>query len=218
MIIEEKTSQLKKEIIEYADFIEKMIQKSINGLLKREENLLNEVIHIDEPKANRWEVDIDELCIVIIAQFEPKTKDLRTILMALKMNNDLERMGDHAVNIAESALFLIDKPPIKPLIDIPRMADESIKMLKDSIESFINEDAKLARSVCERDDIIDGLNDQIYRELITFMISNSSIIEASLHLIRISNNFERISDLATNICEDVIFMAEGKVIKHHMGE
>jgi phosphate transport system protein len=218
MIIEEKISQLKKEIIEYANLIERMIQKSIDGLLKRENKLLNEVIQDDEPVANRWEIDIDELCTAIIAQFEPKAKDLRTILMASKMNNDLERMGDHAVNISESGIFLIDKPPIKPLIDIPRMAEEATKMLKDSIESFISEDAKLAKSVCERDDIVDGLHDQIYRELITFMISNSSIIEISLHLIRISNNLERIADLTTNICEDVIFMTEGRVIKHHVEE
>ncbi|MCL5408684.1 MAG: phosphate signaling complex protein PhoU [Candidatus Omnitrophica bacterium] len=217
-MFEDKEINLKKEIIEYANLIEKMIQKSIEGLLKRERNLLNEVIQVDEPRANRWEIDIDELCTTIIAQFEPKAKDLRTILMSLKMNNDLERMGDHAVNISESAIFLIDKPPIKPLIDIPRMADEATKMLKDSIESFINEDAKLARNVCERDDIVDSLHEQVYRELITFMISDSSVIQPALYLIRVSNNLERIADLTTNICEDVIFMAEGRVIKHNIEE
>jgi len=131
------------------------------------------------------------------------------------MNNDLERMGDHAVNIAESSLFLIERPPVKPLIDIPNMAKVTMEMLRNSINSFINENAKLAKTVCERDYIVDGLRDQILRELITFMSSDPSTIERSIHLMRISSNLERIADLSTNICEDVIFMVEGRVIKHH---
>jgi len=209
---------LKKELIEYATFIETMIDSSIKGLIERDAEPLNKVITEDEPKANSKEIDLDEVCTTLIAQFEPKAKELRTILMALKMNNDLERMGDHAVNISESALYLIERPGVKPLIDIPRMAKESTQMLKNSIESFINEDAKLARSVCEKDSIVDGLREQIYRELLTFMASNPGIIQSALQLTKISDNFERIADLATNICEDVIFMVEGKVIKHHKEE
>ena len=131
------------------------------------------------------------------------------------MNNDLERMGDEAVNIAESSLFLIERPPVKPLIDIPRMAQEAMGMLRDSLSSLIREDTALASSVCQRDDVVDSLRDQILRELITYMASDPSTIERSLHLLRISRSLERIADLSTNICEDVIYMVEGKVIKHH---
>lgn len=217
-MLEEKILGLKRRLIEYAALIENMIGKSIKGLLKKEKEILVEVIEKDEVKANNLEIELDELCTVLIAQYEPRAKDLRTILMILKMNNDLERMGDLAVNLSESSLFLIGRPRVKPLIDIPRMAEVTMKMLKDSINAFINEDTQLAKEVCERDDIVDGLRDQILRELITFMTSDAKTIERSLHLIRISRNLERIADLSTNICEDVIFMVEGKTIKHHKDE
>ena len=134
--------------------------------------------------------------------------------MVLKINNDLERMADEAVNISESALFLIKRPEVKPLIDIPRMAKEATMMMKDSLSSFMNEDPELAESVCKRDDLVDGLRDQILRELITFMASDPQTIDRSIHLIRISRSLERIADLSTNICEDVIYMVEGRTIKH----
>ena len=214
-MLERKLIFLKKDLTGFATHVEKMIEKSVDGLVKRDKNLLTEVIEKDETKANKLEIELDESCTTLIAQYQPKVKDLRTVLMILKMNNDLERIGDHAVNIAESAIFLLERSLVKPLIDIPNMADTSMKMLKDSIDSFIEEDAKLARSVCERDNIIDNLRDQIFRELITYMISDPSTIECSLELIRISNNLERVADLSTNICEDVIFIAEGKIIKHY---
>ena len=207
--------KLKQSLVEYSFLVEEMVEKSIKGLLEKEKGLLLGVMEKDETKANDLEIEIDEICATLIAQYEPKAKDLRTILMILKMNNDLERVGDLSVNICESALFLIERPMVKPLIDIPRMTQASLGMLKDSIDAFIREDSKLARNVCERDNIVDGLRDQIIRELVTFMISDSSTIERSLHLIRISHNLERIADLSTNISEDVIFIVEGKVIKHH---
>ncbi len=217
-MLEERIVALKREIIEYANLVESMIEKCMKGLLRKDRDLLIEVIEKEEPRTNDLEIELDELCIRLIAQYEPKAGDLRTILMVAKMNNDLERMADHAVNIAESSLFLIERPQVKPLIDIPRMADEVTKMLKDAIDSFINKDPMLSRSVCERDNIVDGLRDQILRELITFMSSDPTTIERSLHLMRISSNLERIADLSTNICEDVIFVVEGKVIKHHKEE
>ncbi len=209
---------LKERCTGFSALAESMIAKSIRGLLDKDERALKELVEKDEPDANRYEVEIDELITETIAQFSPKAKDLRTVLMILKMNNDLERIGDLAVNIAESALFLIDKPPVKPLIDIPRMAELAAKMLKNSIDSFVNEDPVLAKSVCEMDNEVDNLRDQILRELITFMVSDPATIERSIHLIRISRNLERIADLSTNICEDVIFMVEGRTIKHHLGE
>ncbi len=215
-MLEEKLITLRREIIEYATHVEGMIEKSIRGLLEKDSTTLTRVMGRDEPQANDCEITIEEMCIAMIAQYEPKAKDLRTTLMVLKINNDLERAADHAVNICESALFLIGQPPVKPLLDTPRMAQESISMLKDSINSFVNEDPVLAQNVCERDKVVDGLGKQILRELITYMTSSASTIERSLHLLTIARNLERIADLSTNISEDVIFMVEGKTIKHHI--
>jgi phosphate transport system protein len=218
MLLEEKLTVLKKSLIDYGTLIESMNDKCMKGLLKKEKTFLREIIDIDEPKTNELEMEIDEAATSFIAQYQPKAKDLRTSLMILKINNDLERIGDHLVNMAESALFLIERPAVKPLIDIPKMGETAITMLKNSITSFINEDAKLAKSVCEQDSIVDGLMEQVMRELITYMVSDSKTIERAMHLIRIAHNLERIADLSTNIGEDVIFMVEGKVIKHHRTE
>ena len=214
-MLEEKLNELKKKLIKEASLAQDMVKKSIEGLIKKRKEILEKVTKEYEPKMNELEIELDELCTNLIALYQPEAGDLRTILMILKMNNDLERIGDLAVNISESALYLIEKPPVKPLIDIPRMAEESIDMLKNAINSFINKDANLAKSVCEKDSVVDNLRDQILRELITYMSSDPSTIERSIHLIRISRCLERIADLSTNICEDVIFMVEGKIIKHH---
>lgn len=210
----EKLNKLKEKIIEQGNLVESMIEKSIRGLINKDKALLLEVIQIDEPRTNEAEIEIDEMCINLIARFQPMAQDLRTIIMILKMNNDLERIADMAENISESALFLIERPMVKPLIDLPKMAEETMRMLKDSIDSFIKNDPKLAKSVCERDDVVDAYRDQILRELVTYMISDPTTIERALHLERISRNLERIADLATNIGEDVIYIVEGKVIKH----
>jgi len=218
MILEEKINKLRQKIIEYASLAEIMLEKSIRGLLDKDEALLKEVINDLENKSNLKEIEIDEECIALIVQFQPKARDLRVIMMILKMNNDIERMADHAVNIAQAAEFLIERPQVKPLIDIPRLMEEAKIMLKNSIDSFIKEDAVIAKNVCQRDDIVDALREQIVRELITYMTSDPTTIERALRLIGIANNLERIADLSTNICEDVIFMVQGKVIKHHKDE
>lgn len=217
-MLTEKINILKKKLIDMASLAEDMVKNSIKGLIEKRKEILEKVIKEYEPKMNELEIELDELCTNLIALYQPKAGNLRTILMILKMNNDLERVGDLAVNISESALYLIERPPVKPLIDIPRMAEESINMLKNAIDSFINKDAELAKSVCEKDTIVDGLRDQVLRELITYMSSDPTTIERAIHLIRISRSLERIADLSTNICEDVIFMVEGKVIKHHKDE
>jgi phosphate transport system protein len=217
-MFEEKMANLKRELVAYAGLVEAMIEKAVKGLLERDPDRFQDVIDNDEERVNRYEVEIDELGTALIAQHEPKAKDLRTILMIMKMSNDLERMGDHAVNIAQSGQYLIERPLVKPFIDVPRMSGLTISMLKDSIVSFINEDADLAKSVCERDNEVDGLRDQLFRELVTYMVSDSKTIERALHLTRVAGNLERIADLSTNICEDVIFMVKGEVIKHHQAE
>ncbi len=217
-MLDEKINELKKTLIAYAELVQSMVGKSTKGLLEKDETLLKQVIENDEPRANDYEIEIDEMCTTLIVTLQPKAIDLRTILMILRMNNDLERIGDHAVNISQSALKLIEQPLVKPLIDIPRMAEEVKQMINDAITSFINKDAHLAKKVCERDSVVDSLRDQIIRELITYMISDASTIERSLHIMNISKNLERIADLSTNICEDVIFLVDARVIKHHHQE
>jgi len=217
-VLDEKMVDLTRELTEFSSLVRSMIERSVEGLLKRQRQVLADVIEKDEPRANDWEITLDELCIDTIAQYAPRARDLRTILMALRMNNDLERMGDHAVNIAEDALFLIERPQVKPLLDIPVMAEEANGMVRDSLLAFLHEDAALARSVCERDNIVDAYEKQVLRELITYMTTDPSTIERGFHLLNISRNLERIADLSTNIGEDVIFMVEGRVIKHHRDE
>ncbi len=213
-MLEKKINELKKEIIFYSNHVLDMVHNSLRGLIDKDEHILKKLIKEDEEKANEWELKLDEMCLTTIAQFGPKAKNLRLIIMVLKMNNDLERMADHAVNIAESGLYLIDKPPVKKLIDIPLMEKETSGMLKDAIQSFVNEDDKLAEDIIKRDDIVDNLQEQILRELITYMFDNPNTINRSLHLSRISHNFERIADLSTNIAEDVIFLKRGETVKH----
>jgi phosphate transport system protein len=138
--------------------------------------------------------------------------------MIMKINGDLERIGDHAVNISEKVIYLADKPPVKPLIDIPRMAEKSIQMLRESLDSFVNKNAERAIEVCKMDDEVDALDTQITRELLTFMISDPTTIDPALHLILIARDLERVADLATNIAEDTYFIASGNTIKHHAME
>ena len=213
-----KLDEIREKLAQSASLVENMIEKSIRGLTQRDEGVLSEVIDLDEPKENELEIEIEEACIQLIARFQPQAKDLRTIMMISKMNNDLERMADEAVNISEGAMFLINEPEVKPLIDIPKMAEETRRMVRDSLHSFMEENTQLAKTVCEQDDIVDSLRDHILRELVGFMASDPTTIERSNHLIRISRSLERIADLSTNISEDVIYMVEGKTIKHRRFE
>jgi phosphate transport system protein len=214
-MLDEKMSELKKVLVEYSSLVMAMVDKSIRGLVDEDEERIREVLENDEPRANDLELVIDDLCISIILKFQPKAIDLRTIIMLLKMNNDLERIGDHAVNIGQSALFLISRPRFEPFINIPRMAEVVVGMLSDSVRSFVDNDPISARNVCERDGTVDCLRDQTSRALITRMINEPGTIERSLHLLRISQNLERIADLSTNLCEEVIYLVQGRVIKHH---
>jgi len=213
-MLEERIRLLKRELIEYATLCESMVEKVIKGLLEKEKDYLLEVIEKDEPKTDRYDLNLDEKCIQLLAQFQPMAIDLRTILMMLEINRDLERIGDLSVDMSKSVLFLIEKPLVKPYIDIPRMSEIVQGMIKGSVEAFIENDAQLAREVFQRDKIVNGLRDQIIRELITFMSSDPATIERSFHLISLALDLERIGDHATNICEDVVFMVEGEVIKH----
>ena len=215
MLEEEKVALLKRELIEYATLVEAMLEKSIKGFVNKERDLLLEVIEKDESKSNNFEIKLDELCTVVIAQYQPKGKGLRTVLMILKINNDLERMADHVVNIAETALTLIEVPPMSEFVkDVLKMAEITRGMLKDCIDSFVHEDSPLAQDVWKRDDVVDNLRRVNRREIIGAMCASCSVMEVGLDILRIARNIERIADLCTNVSEDVIYMVEGKVIKH----
>ncbi len=206
---------LKRDIVDFAGIIEKMVRDGIEGLLRKDKKLLQERMNVLDPKAHHYEVEIDAVCTTLLAQYEPKARDLRAILMILKMGNDLERMGDHAVNIAQSAMYLIEQPSIKPFMDLPRMSEIVNEMLRDSVNAFVNWDSKLGKSVCARDDEVDDLRDHILKELMIYMSTDPATIERAMELIRIARDLERIADLTTNIGEEVMFMVEGRVIKHH---
>ncbi|MEO0010288.1 MAG: phosphate signaling complex protein PhoU [candidate division WOR-3 bacterium] len=213
-ILEQKVSELKEKLLTMAGRVEEMVRASIQALVKRDTSAAERVIQELEEQVNSSEIEIEDLAINLVALYQPEASNLRTITMVIKINNDLERIGDHAVNIAEAALFLIPRPPVKPLIDLPRMAEAAVNMLHDSLDAFTRSDAELARAVCARDSIVDSLKDQINRELITYMTSDASTIDRALKLMLISLNLERIADLATNISEDVIYAVKGEVIKH----
>ena len=215
--LEDEISKLKKMLFEMAASIEEMIAKSIKALKDSNMIMAEEVIKSDR-KINQMEIEIDEQCIRILALQHPEAEDLRTVTMVMKINSELERIGDHAVNIAEKAIYLADKVPVKPLIDIPRMADKAIEMLQESLDAFVNKDAELAVAVCKKDDEVDALEPQIVRELITYMISDPQTIDRALTLILIARDIDRLADLATNIAEDTYYIASGKTLKHHAFE
>ncbi len=214
MLLEEKLNNLKEKLITCANLVVSMVRESIRALTEKDPELAKRVIEEEEKKVNEHEIEIEKEAIALIALHQPEATPLRTIVMIIKINNDLERIGDHAVNIAQAALYLIPKPYVKPLIDIPRMAEKAIGMLTDSLNAFLRGDVQLARDVLQRDNEVDALRDQIFRELITFMLADPKTIERGFQLILIGRNLERIADLATNIAEDVIFIEEGSVIKH----
>ena len=216
-MIAESLKEMKEYIVKYGNLISSMIEKSVRGLIERDEALLKEVMEEDEPRANRMEIEIDEIVLSSLARFQPEAKDLRVILMVSKMNNDLERMGDLADNVADGAFFLIERPEVKPLLDIPRMADNTRKMLNQVITAFIEEDALLAVEVLKNDDVVDNLRDQILRDMIA-MMSDPKLVERGLQVIRIVRNIERIADHTTNMAEDVIFIKEGKIVKHQSSQ
>jgi len=213
-IVEEEVGKLKKLILEMAAFAEDLISKSIQALKENNMILAEEIIKMGG-KIDEMEIKIDNLAIKILALQHPEAQDLRTVTMIMKINNDLERIGDHAENIAEKVLFLADKPPVKPLIDIPRMGEMAIAMLKDGLDAFVNKNDLLAVEVCKRDDEVDSMEAQIVRELLTYMISDPTTIDRGMVLILIARSLERVADLATNIAEDAYYIAKGVVLKHH---
>ncbi len=205
---------LKGSLLKMATLVEETIHDAVQSLVKRDTELAQKTFE-KEKQINDFEILIDEMSLKLLALRQPMAGDLRFITAAMKIVTDLERMGDQAVNIAERALSLNQDPQLKPYIDLPRMAEITESMVKDVLDAFVNRDSKLARSVCERDDLVDGLNDQVFRELLTYMMSDQKTITRAVHLMIVGRCLERIADHATNIAEDVIFMVSALVIKHH---
>jgi len=210
---QKELTQLKENLLKMATLVEETIRDAISALMNRDPEMINRTM-AKEDKINAMENAIDEMCLKLLALRQPLAADLRFITSAMKIVTDLERMGDQAINIVERASSLNLEPQLKPYIDIPRMAEIVQTMVKDVLDAFVNRNSKLARSVCERDDLVDGLNDQVHRELLTYMMSDPKTIPRAVHLMIVSRCLERIADHATNIAEDVIFMVDALVIKH----
>jgi phosphate transport system protein len=206
----------KTRLLEMGGLAEERVRAVIGALVDRDYAAIDQVLAGDEP-LNRLQVEIDDRGFHLLALYQPVATDLRTIMAALKINTDLERVGDLAVNVAEAALRYLSHPPVKPLIDIPRMAGIAQGMLRDSLDAFVRQDPELARNVLGRDDSLDDLKNQVFRELLTYMLQDPATIEPALDLILVSRHLERIGDHATNVAEEVIFMVSARDVRHSAG-
>lgn len=211
---QEELEQLKTRLLEMGGLAEENVRLAVQGLVQRDRALIDRVLAGDEP-VNRLHIEIDNRCFTLFALFQPMAADLRTIVAAVKINTDLERVGDLAVNIAQAAQRYASHAPVKRLIDIPLMADIAQNMLRDALDAFVRHDVDLAQHVLDEDDRLDALKTQIFRELLTFMLQDPTTIEPALDLILVSRHLERIGDHATNVAEDVIFIVSAKDVRHH---
>ncbi len=205
--------ELKDKLLFEGGLVEKAIGKAIRALLERDSKLAETVIE-DDDIINSKEVEIDEICLKLLALRQPAARDLRFITTAIKINYDLERIGDMAVNMCERVLELNQEPQLKPYIDLPKMAVTVQSMVKESLDAFVKEDVELAWKVNKDDEIVDMLHDQIFRELLTYMMQDAKTISRATRLLFISKYLERMADHAVNIAELVIFMVEGKIVRH----
>jgi phosphate transport system protein len=211
---QEELEQLKNRLLEMGGLAEERVRTAVDGLVSRDLTLVQQVLQGDGP-INQLHIEVDNRCFMLLALHQPMAVDLRAIVSAVKINTDLERVGDLAVNIAEAVTRYLEHPPVKELIDIPRMARVAQTMLRDALDAFVRRDTTLAEAVLNQDDELDGLKTQVFRELLTYMLQAPSTIEPALDLILISRHLERIGDHATNIAEDVIFMVSAKDVRHH---
>jgi phosphate transport system protein len=200
--------ELERELIDMGQMVMRALARSVAALKSRDKDEAKKIIG-DDRLVNKRRWDIEEKCINLIATQQPVATDLREIIALLNIITDLERMGDHAEGIAKIVLMLGDEPLVKPLIDIPRMADKAVGMIKKSIEAFVGRDAQAARAICDEDDEVDRLYDQVYRELLTFMIEDPTTITRATYLMWAAHNLERTADRVTNICERIVFLATG---------
>jgi len=211
---QEELDAMQARLLEMGGLAEERVRVAVHGLMTRDVVLVDRIVAGDEP-LNQLHVEIDDRCFRLLALYQPMATDLRAIVAAVKINSDLERVGDLAVNIAEAARRYVDHPPVKQLIDIPRMGTVAQTMLRDALDAYVRRDIELARAVLNADDELDALKTQVFRELLTYMLQDPATIQASLDLILVSRHLERIGDHATNIGEDVIFMVSAQDVRHH---
>jgi phosphate transport system protein len=209
----EELEALKQTLLAMGGLVEDQILRVMTALLERDSELAQEVIDRDR-QVNVYDVEVDEKCVELLALHQPKARDLRFITTAMKIVTDLERIGDQAVNIAQRALELNREPQLKPYIDLPRMATNAERMVRESLDAFVSRDTELARRVCAEDAEVDALKEQIFRELLTFMMEDARTIPRAIRLILISRFLERVADHATNIAEMVIYMVDSKMVRH----
>ena len=209
----EELEALKQTLLAMGGLVEDQIRRVMTALLERDSAMAQEVIERDH-RVNAYDVEVDEKCVELLALHQPAAGDLRFITTAMKIVTDLERIGDQAVNIAQRTVELNLEPQLKPYIDLPRMAEKSQRMVKESLDAFVARDTELARQVCAEDAAVDALKEQIFRELLTFMMSDARTIPRAIRLILISRFLERVADHATNIAEMVIYMVESKMVRH----
>jgi phosphate transport system protein len=209
----EELESLKQTLLAMGGLVEDQIRRSMRALLERDDVIAQEVIDRDR-QVNTYDIEVDEQCVNLLALHQPAAGDLRFITTAMKIVTDLERIGDQAVNIAQRALELNREPQLKPYIDLPRMADKAQRMVKESLDAFVARDTALARQVCGEDTEVDALKEQIFRELLTFMMEDPRTVSRAIRVILISRFMERVADHATNIAEMVIYLVEGKMVRH----
>ena len=209
----EELEALKQTLLAMGGLVEDQIRRVMRALTERDDVLAQEVIDRDR-QVNAYDVEVDETCVNLLALHQPAAGDLRFITTAMKIVTDLERIGDQAVNIGQRVLELNREPQLKPYIDLPRMAERAQAMVKESLDAFVTRDTELARRVCAADAEVDALKEQIFRELLTFMMEDTRTISRAICLILISRFMERVADHATNIAEMVIYMVEGKMVRH----
>ena len=214
---EEELSELKQKLLTMGSLVERSLHQSIKALVERDAQLGLQIFDGEEA-INLLQIEIDDRAMRLLALQQPMATDLRLIASAVKINNDLERIGDLCVNIVQRVLSLINQPPISPMIDLPRMAALAEKMLHDGLDAFVNRNVDLARSVLESDDKVDRLRDEIFQELVRFMTSHPDAVQRGIDLLLISRNIERVADHATNIAEDVIYVVAGRDVRHHIEE
>ena len=213
----DELDELKQRLLLMGGLAEERVRLAMRAVVERDQDLVAEVISGDQA-INVMQLEIDDRCFKLLALYQPMAIDLRTIVAAVKINGDLERVGDLAVNIAEAAQRHAAHPPVKALIDLPRMGDLAQLMLRQALDAFVSQDIRLAQAVLAQDDALDGLKNQIFRELLTYMLGDPRKIEPGIDLILISRHLERIGDHATNVAEDVIFIVEARDIRHHAGD
>jgi phosphate transport system protein len=214
---EQDLDKLKAKLLEMSALVESAVYRSVQGVVEKNEELAQQVLK-NEARINQLEIEVDDMAISLLALQHPLAQDLRLVTAAIKINNDLERMGDLSVSIAQSAIALIREPVIRPLIDIPHIAGLAQSMVRKALDAFVNRDAELARSVLASDDAVDNMRTASYHELISFMEKNPAHIPQALNLLTVVRNLERIADHSTNIAEDVLFLVKGIDVRHHNEE